>query len=149
MSQSLSQILVHIVFSTKNRKHVILDDFRQQLYPYMAAIMKNLGCIVYEIGGTDNHVHIFCAIPNDRLLTEIIGKIKSGSSNWMKKQQNMNDFFWQRGYGVFSVSQSQKPIISNYIKNQIEHHKKFSFEEEFKSMLKKCGINCDEKYLWC
>jgi len=111
--------------------------------------MKNLGCIVYEIGGTDNHVHIFCAIPNDRLLTEIIGKIKSGSSNWMKKQQNMNDFFWQRGYGVFSVSQSQKPIISNYIKNQIEHHKKFSFEEEFKSMLKKCGINCDEKYLWC
>ena len=103
---------------------------------------------MYAIGGTENHIHILCDISKNLSISEVIRKIKTGTSNWIKKSKNQDDFFWQHGYGVFSVSISAKTAVVAYIKNQIHHHQKMSYEDELKSFLHKHEINYDEQYLW-
>jgi putative transposase len=148
MSQSLSKNLIHIVFSTKDRKSLLSDEIRSNLYPYLSQILMELDCIAYEINGTDNHVHILCEVSRSHSISEIIRNLKTGSTNWLKKTKNRENFCWQHGYGIFSVSFSVKAAVANYIKNQTQHHKKFSFEEELKLILEKHEIKYDEKYLW-
>lgn len=149
MSQSLAKILLHIVFSTKNRQEFLHDQIRNDLHLYLAEILKDLGCFAYAINGTEDHVHILCEISKKLPICDIVKKLKTCSTNWLKNIKNFNrNFYWQEGYGVFSVSASNKKIVLQYIKNQMQHHKKSTFKNEFISFLKKYEIDYDEKYLW-
>jgi putative transposase len=149
VAQSLSKILLHIVFSTKNREPLIDIHFQKDLYAYIAGTCQSLGCETYQVGGMDDHVHIACSLPRTKNPSDLTAEIKRSSSRWISKHQlNALPFAWQAGYGVFSLGQSQLPVLIRYIKNQQEHHKKISFQEEFVMFLKKYDVDYNEKYLW-
>jgi putative transposase len=149
MAQSLSRIIVHIVFSTKDRAKLILPEFSADLYGYIAGICKTVKSHPFKIGGTENHVHIACSLPRTISVSNLLEEIKSGSSKWMKsKSPRCSLFAWQAGYGAFSYSPAQLPILINYIENQGEHHRTKSFEEEMVELLKLYDVEYDERYLW-
>ena len=149
MSQSFSDIYVHIVFSTYGRVKCLSPSLAPQIWKYLAGICHALNCPALEIGGTDDHVHILCKLSNDITVQDLVKKLKSSSSKWLKKNSPEILYFnWQRGYGTFSVSSSNKGIVASYINNQHHHHRAISFEEELITLLKKCNIEYDEKYLW-
>ncbi len=149
MSQSLSCILVHIIFSTKMRRPFIHSKIQQDLYSYMAGTAKALDCYVHKIGGVEDHVHLLLSLPRTLTLSKLIEEVKKGSSKWVKtKGEAYKDFSWQKGYGAFSIGQSNFGALQKYIENQAEHHKKVSFQDEFHVFLKKYGIEYDENYLW-
>ena len=148
MPQSLSNILVHIVFSTKERRSWLNDSIINELYRYIAGTLKQCNCETIKIGGTENHIHILCALSKNHALNKIIEIIKTSSSKWIKtKGEIYRDFHWQNGYGVFSISSTHENVISNYIANQKEHHKQITFEEELKGILNKCRVKYDDKYV--
>ena len=149
MAQSLSVILLHIIFSTKNRQRWIFDEVRPKLHAYLAGACSNVGCHAYRIGGTDDHVHIACKFPRTITVSKLLEEIKKTSSAWMKTQdQRCSDFTWQGGYAAFSLGQSQLPTLIRYIENQEEHHKKRTFQEELIDFLEKYKADYDVKYLW-
>ncbi len=149
MSQSLSNILLHIVFSTKNRENMIYPETEKELYPYIATICKSLDCQALEIGGTENHIHILSRLSRTVTVSRLVEKIKSGSSKWIKSKGDLfRTFFWQNGYGAFSIGFSNVPALKKYIVNQKEHHKHRTFEDELRDILKKYQIGYDERYLW-
>jgi putative transposase len=149
MSQSLSNILIHIVFSTKERRPFIQPAIEQDLHHYITGICEAHDCPVYQIGGMEDHIHILISLSRTISLSKLIGEIKANSSKWIKgKGLNYQYFAWQSGYGVFSIGQSGFQPTVHYIAQQKEHHKKGSFQEEFLSMLKKYQVSFDEKYLW-
>lgn len=153
MSQSLSQLWIHLIFSTKNR-HPFLKDpiLRQRVHDSISAICREQRCNVQAIGGVEDHVHILLNLHKNVSLALIIEKIKKSSSKWIKTlsefDENLSQFYWQRGYGAFSVSQSALGAVTAYIKNQQEHHKKFDFKEELRKIFQLYGVVYDEKYLW-
>jgi len=148
MGQSLSYLLVHSVFSTKDR-HPFLrsEETRNEIYAYMAGILKNLECHPVKIGGVDDHVHILISLSKNMAFSQLIGRLK-GSSSKRLKEKGVQGFAWQNGYGAFSVSESNVEAVTAYITNQDEHHRKFSFQEEFRELLKRHRIAFDEKYVW-
>ena len=150
MTQSLSNILVHIVFSTKQRTSWLNPEICAELYPYIAQILKTKNTHPYRIGGTADHIHILCRLVKTISISALIEEIKTSTSKWIKTKKNfdLNDFHWQNGYGVFSISPGHLDIVTTYIANQLEHHKKTTFQEEFLLLLKKYKINYNEKYLW-
>ena len=149
MSQSLSKILLHLVFSTKNRERWIDDSIRFDLHAYLAGACRKLGSEAYRIGGTDDHVHIACTLPRTMSVSKLMEEIKKSSSSWMKDQgRNYYDFAWQAGYGAFSLGESQLSVLIKYIENQERHHKTHSFKEELLGILKKYDVAYDEDYLW-
>lgn len=149
MGQSLNKIYIHLVFSTKNRKLMISEDVQDDLFSYLGGICKNLECNPIQVGGYRNHVHILCLLSKKIALMNLIEKIKSNSSKWMKtKGEQFTDFYWQNGYGVFSVNPTEIEIVQQYILNQEEHHKKISFQDEFLKFLKKYKVEYDKKYVW-
>ena len=151
MSQSLAQIYIHIIFSTRKRYPFIADFIKPQLYAYIADTIKRNGGNPILVNGTQDHVHILSTLPRTISLAEYIQKIKGSSSRWIKQQDagwQCEKFSWQNGYGAFSVSQSTKAAVIGYIANQDEHHKKVSFQEEYVSFLEKYNIVFDEDYLW-
>lgn len=149
MAQSLSKIILHLVFSTKNRTKLILPEFRSELFAYMAGICSSVQSQAYKIGGTENHVHIACSLPRTISVGDLLEKVKSGSSKWIKtKSPRCSSFAWQAGYGAFSCSQSQLPDLIEYIERQPKHHFAKSFEEELRDLLKLYDVEYDEKYLW-
>ena len=147
MSQSLTQLYVHIIFSTKHRHDFITDEIKEELYSYISKILKSYNSPPLQIGGTNNHIHILCKLSKNYTLCKIIEEIKKNSSKWMKSKGIVN-FFWQGEYGVFSVSQSQLEVVKKYIINQVEHHRTKTFENEFRYLLKKNRIVFDERYVW-
>lgn len=148
MPQSLTKFLMHLIFSTKKRNNYLDNLICDELYPYISKIMQNMDCHVISIGGTQNHIHILCKLPKSFDITKMIQKIKTSSSAWIKsKDHKYKDFYWQNGYGAFSVSPSLENIVEKYIVNQIEHHRVRTFEEELKLFLKKSNIHYDENYL--
>ncbi len=147
MSQSLSKIYVHCVFSTKNRKPLIKDSLRNDLYSYIVGTLSNLHSYVTEVGAYRNHIHILCTLPRTITTADLISKVKTSSSKWFKKQ-GITDFSWQDGYGTFSVSASKLSVVKKYILNQEEHHKKITFQQEFMVFLKEYNVAYDEKYVW-
>lgn len=148
MPQSLVKILTHIVFSTKDRVNHITPEIEPQLFAYMSGICKNNGARLIIGGGTSDHVHLLVSIGRIDV-GELIGDIKRDSSIWIKKQDaQFAKFYWQRGYGVFSIGQSQVPEVSRYIQNQREHHKEQTFEDEFRTLCRKYDIEFDERYCW-
>ncbi len=149
MPQSLSSILIHVVFSTKDRAPVLDDSIRPSLYAYMATTLKKLGCNCYRIGGVEDHVHLAVELSRTITVAELVEKIKSGSSKWLKQQRPiLHNFSWQRGYGVFSFSNSDLNQILLYIENQEAHHKQITFQDELRLFLKKHGSDWDERYVW-
>ncbi|HVE45012.1 MAG TPA: IS200/IS605 family transposase [Gammaproteobacteria bacterium] len=148
MSKSLSQIYIHIVFSTKNRKPYLSDhSARDRLYQYIVKICDNHKSHVLAIGGTSDHIHLLLSLNKSTSVSKIIEEIKSSTSKWIKSI-NGEDFYWQNGYGAFSVSQSNVDAVIKYIHNQESHHKKYSFKEELIKLLKAHKVSYDEKYLW-
>lgn len=150
MSQSLSQIYIHIVFSTKHRKPYLSDKvLRDRLYQYINKICKNYQCHLLTAGGVSDHVHLLLTLNKKISLSEVIEKIKTSTSKWIKlTNMNLEQFYWQHGYGAFSVSQSNIDAVIKYIDNQESHHKSLSFKDELEKLLKAYEINYDEKYLW-
>lgn len=151
MPQSLSNILVHLIFSTKGRTPFLIDETLPALHAYMATVARGLDCECYRVGGTADHVHL--AIRLSRTLTLTIAKlvedVKTTSSKWLKTQsKELATFSWQRGYGVFSVGPSDLEALRAYIANQEEHHKTRSFQDEYRSFLKKYSVEFDERYVW-
>ena len=138
----------HLIFSTKNRTQMITDLYRDQLHGYIGGIAREIGCVPDTIGGTTNHVHALLGLKATHRLDYILRDIKSGSSEWVHQEKQVNSFGWQDGYGAFTVSASALPRVRQYILNQVEHHKKKSFEEEYREFLEKSGVKYDERYLW-
>jgi putative transposase len=149
MPQSLSLNYVHIVFSTKHRKPTIKPEIQDDLYAYIAGICKNLESPILKIGGIEDHIHILLVLSRKIALMKLIEEIKKTSSKWMKtKGDDYQNFYWQDGYGAFSVSPKHIDSVKNYIENQEEHHKKGDFKEEFLKFLEQYGIEYDERYIW-
>lgn len=149
MGSTLTNLIFHVVFSTKNRERIINDDVRKKLYQYMGGIIKGEGGTSLSIGGTTDHVHLLLKIPASIALSDMLRKLKSNSSKWINEQQFFGfSFSWQRGYAAFSVSRSMLGSVSAYIENQEEHHRKASFKEELIAFLEKHGIEYDERYVF-
>lgn len=149
MANTLTDLIYHIVFSTKNRSPIIHSGLQEKLYSYIAGIAKRQEALVIQIGGVSDHVHIVLQLKPTHKLSEVIQKIKGHSSKWINKQNNTTTKFqWQEGYGVFTVSASQKPLVIQYVKEQEKHHKKVTFKDELVMFLKRHHIEYDEKYIW-
>jgi REP element-mobilizing transposase RayT len=149
MSQSLSSVLIHLVFSTKNREPFITPAIETELYPYMATILRELKFPSLAIDGTADHVHILFSMARTVTIADIVEEVKTGTSKWIKtKGREFRNFHWQRGYGAFSIGQSNVASLKQYIRNQKEHHKLVTFQDEYRKFLKAYGIDYDEKYVW-
>ncbi|MFN4365921.1 IS200/IS605 family transposase [Chryseobacterium hispalense] len=143
------QIYYQIVFSTKYRKPVLSIEHEDELYKYIWGIVKNKNCKLYRINGMPDHIHLFTDLHPSVSLSSFVKDIKVSSNLWIKQSGLFPEFEeWQSGYGAFTYSEREKDIIVNYIKNQKEHHKTESFEDEYKNLLKSHGVEFDEKYLW-
>ncbi len=149
MPQSLSSILIHLVFSTKNRQPLIKPDIERELFPYMATVFRNAGCPSLAIDGTEDHLHMLFVLSRTKSVADIVEQIKTSTSRWIKEKGPIyRHFHWQTGYGAFSIGQSQVPTVTNYIKRQKEHHRKRSFQDEMRLLLEKYDVKYDEKYVW-
>jgi REP-associated tyrosine transposase len=149
MSQSLSNILAHIIFSTKLSKPFIAQSIKNELYSYMASILKDCDCSPIIIGGIEDHVHVLCKLSKTRSMSSVIEDVKKKSSKWIKTRGiEYKNFYWQNGYGAFSIGESQVKTLKEYIQDQEEHHRKKSFKEEFREILNRYGVSYDERYLW-
>jgi putative transposase len=150
MAQSLGKILLHIVFSSKERRPFLRDKpLREELHNYIGGILANLECQSIIVGGTEDHVHILCVLSRTANAAEVIKEVKQGSSLWIKsKSSALQDFAWQSGYGVFSVGFSQVEPVRDYIAGQEEHHRRTTFEDEFRNLLNRYEVQFDERYLW-
>ena len=149
MAQSLAKIYIHAVFSTKNRERVLSSTLASSLHDYMGGILRDLGCSSVEINTEPDHAHVLFVLPRTKNVSEVIGELKRGSGVWLQAQDpGLSAFHWQNGYGAFSVSQSGVEEVREYIRNQHERHRKLSFQDEFRAMLRKYQIEFDERYVW-
>lgn len=147
MPQSLATVLVHAVFSTKDRTPWITPEIRQELHPYLVGVLQNIGCPSIQTGGVEDHVHILFRMSRTITLSQVIEKVKTSSSKWVKTK-GLPNFAWQAGYGAFSVGPGEADRIIAYIKGQAEHHRKLSFQDELRELLQESGLEFDERYLW-
>lgn len=149
MGQSLVKNYVHLVFSTKHRQPLIHPPVEAELHAYLGGICNKLECTVIKIGSYTDHVHILCMLSKKIALMKLLEEIKSHSSKWIKtKGKDYENFYWQDGYGAFSVKPSEIDAVIKYIANQHEHHNKKSFQNEYRAILKKFNVDYDERYVW-
>ena len=149
MGQSLVKNYIHIVFSTKHRIPLIDDAIESELFGYLGGICNNLDCQVITVGGYTDHVHVLCMLSKKIPLVKLLGELKAHSSKWIKtKGFKYQNFYWQDGYGAFSVKSKDVHIVSNYIANQKAHHNKLSFKDEYRTHLVNHGYDFDEQYVW-
>ena len=150
MPQSLSKISLHIVFSTKARHPYFQDaSIRDSAHRYLGGTCNNLGCPVLRVGGVADHVHILCQIGRTICVADLVKELKRDSSKWAKTQSSeLADFYWQNGYGAFSVSPDRVETLRGYITNQEEHHRTVSFQDEYRGLLKDHGLEWEERYVW-
>jgi putative transposase len=146
MPQSLVKILVHTVFSTKNRVDMIAPEIEDKLFGYIHGIVEHNKSKLIIAGGTANHVHLLISLGKTMDVSELIGDIKRDSSVWMKQHERA--FYWQEGYGAFSIGESQVPRLTAYINNQKQHHAKQDFKDEFRGLLTRYSVDYDERYVW-
>ena len=149
MAQSLSCVIIHVIFSTKDRKPLLADGLRARAHGYLSTVVRNLGRECYRVGGVEDHVHLAVRLSRTVAIADLVEQLKVSSSKWLKAQQGGDrDFSWQRGYGCFSVSPKDLEALVLYIDQQAGHHQKRSFQEEFRMFLKKYGVEYDEAYVW-
>lgn len=147
MPHTYSNLIFHIVFSTKDRRPLITTELRSRLYEYIGGTVRGLGGILIEIGGVSDHVHLLVILKPKIFLPDFMRELKSCSSKWANELTE-GKFAWQNGYGAFSVGKSQIPSVQRYVRNQEVHHQKLDFRAEFIQMLESSGIEFDEQYLW-
>ncbi len=149
MPQSLSQVLLHIVFSTKERRPWLDAPILPRMHAYLATIVRDLNCVAYRVGGTADHVHLSIRLHRTVTQADLVEHVKSTSSTWIKGHgEAYRSFYWQRGYGAFSLGYSQLQDLLRYIETQAEHHRVTTFQEEYRSILQKYHIEFDERYVW-
>ena len=150
MPQSLAKVILHIVFSTKNRTPRLRDaDLRGELYAYQATVLKQIDSPALLINGVEDHIHVLCLLSRSRALKDLVQEAKTATSKWIKrKATSCRDFHWQGGYGAFSVSESKVADVKRYITNQESHHRRMTFQEEFRQLCERHGVELDERYAW-
>jgi len=149
MPQSLAQILVHLVFSTKNREPILDDGLRLELHSYLGGILAHHDGTLLRAGSVADHVHLLVAHPRTISPADLVREIKTGSSKWIKtKAPRYASFHWQGGYGIFSVSPSNRAEVEAYLARQAEHHRTVTFQDEYRQLLHRHGIEYDERYVW-
>ena len=149
MPQSLSRVLIHLIFSTKNRIRIIAPSIQPELHRYLGGTLNHFDCPCLQVGGVEDHVHLFFGQSRTRTIAEIVEEVKTNSSKWIKtKGRDYRDFRWQSGYAALSVSQSGADRVVTYIQQQPQHHERMSFQEEYRRFLKKYRIEFDERYVW-
>ena len=147
MPQSLSSILIHLVFSTKNREPFITPEIETEMHPYMATILRELKSPSLAIDGTSDHVHILFSLARTIALADLVEELKTSTSKWVKtKGREFRNFHWQRGYGAFSIGQSNVATLKRYIHGQKEHHQRITFQDEYRKFLKVYGITYAEEF---
>ena len=149
MPQSLTKLYTHLVFSTKNRKPLIEDEIRDRVHAYLATVIRTMGSSYVVVGGVADHVHIVFELGKSVAPVEYVEKVKRESSKFIKTLgSNYQQFYWQPGYGMFSVSPTHLESVEHYVRNQEEHHKTEGFSDELRAFLRRYGIDFDERYLW-
>jgi putative transposase len=149
MGQSLVKNYVHIIFSTKYRQPLIHEPVESELHAYLGGVCNELECHVLNVGGYTDHIHILCMLSKKIALMTLLEEVKKRSSKWIKtKGEAYKNFYWQDGYGAFSVNPAQVEIVRKYIENQHEHHSKKDYKSEYRAFLKKYDVAYDEKYVW-
>ena len=149
MAQSLSKVLLHIIFSTKNREPWLDSNVRPRMHAYLATICRDAGADFVLVGGVSDHVHIVTTLARTLSQAQLIEEIKKASSKWVKAlDAPYRGFFWQRGYAAFSVSPSQLDSVLEYVNKQQEHHRTRTFQEEYRELLRKHGVDFDERFVW-
>jgi REP element-mobilizing transposase RayT len=149
MAHTFTNLLTHVVFSTRLRVPTIDDAIRSDLQSYIGGILRELRSTPIVIGGTRDHVHLLTRVPADLAVADCLRVLKTNSSRWVKeKWPERHTFAWQAGYGAFSVSASNRANVIRYIQEQEQHHRKISFQDEFLALLRKHGVEFDERYIW-
>jgi putative transposase len=149
MPQSLSLVIIHVIFSTKERHPFLNPETRPKLHAYLATVARNLGCEAYRVGGVADHVHLAIRLSRTFTLADLVQELKTASSKWVKTQSpGLAAFAWQRGYGCFSVGPSDLEPLRAYIDDQEKHHETRTFQDEFRMFLKKYGVEYNEAYVW-
>ncbi len=149
MPQSFCQIYVHLIFSTKDRLHTITSDIRLRLHAYLAELVRGTGSAFVVVGGPADHVHVLFSLDKKTAFVDVVEQIKKESSKFVKTcGVEPHDFYWQRGYGAFSVGPTHKDGVVQYIAAQEEHHQRMTFQDEYRAFLVKYGISFEEKYVW-
>ncbi len=149
MAQSLARVVLHITFSTKERRSFLRSsELRGALDGYVVGTLENLKCPSIITRSVEDHIHILCNLARTITIAKLLQEVKASSSEWVKKEQGVQAFYWQNGYGAFSVSESNVKRVTQYIANQEHHHQKMSFQDEFRLLLKRHSIPYDEQYVW-
>ena len=149
MPQSLSSILIHLVFSTRNREPFITTSIEKELHPYLASIFRAVKSPSLCLDGTTDHIHILFSLSRIIKISDVVEEVKTESSKWIKtKGSEFRNFHWQKGYGAFSIGQSQVENLKRYIARQKLHHQRVTFQDEYRRFLKTYGIEYDERYVW-
>src|SRR5258706_16262831 len=149
MAQSLSSILIHLVFSTKNRETFITPAIETELHPYIAKIFRELKSPSLAINGTSDHLHILFSLGRVIKVADLVEEVKTGSSKWIKtKGREFRNFHWQKAYGAFSIGQSNVMAFKKYILGQKQHHRRNTFQDEYRNLLQAYEIDYDERYVW-
>jgi putative transposase len=148
MSHTYTNLLTHIIFSTKERTPFINDSLKRDLHACLGGIVRELRGTALRINGAADHVHLLVGLPASLAVADALRVIKTNSSRWMHEQKRFVKFGWQEGYGAFSVSRSNAAAVSAYIERQEEHHHRLTFREEFIAFLRKHGVEYDEENLW-
>ncbi|HUY90926.1 MAG TPA: IS200/IS605 family transposase [Pirellulales bacterium] len=149
MANTFTNLLYHVVFSTKGREPLIRDNWRDELYAYVGGVVRNERGTLIQAGGTADHVHLLMKLPASAAIADMLRLVKANSSKWANESAfSRGAFAWQTGYAAFSVSESNAPAVGRYIRNQVEHHRGLSFQEEFVALLQRHGVAYDPRYLW-
>jgi REP element-mobilizing transposase RayT len=149
MPSTYTNLLYHLVFSTKDRAPLITEAIREDLYSYMGGIIRGEGGVSLQIGGISDHVHLLVKLKPAVAVSDILRQLKSNSSKWANEtHESVHKFGWQDGYAAFSVSKSQVPVVTEYIRNQEQHHRRSDFKMELVELLRRHEIEYDERYLW-
>lgn len=149
MAHTFTNLLTHVIFSTKDRAPLIQPELKGKLHAYMGGIVRELDGKAMIVNGTEDHVHLLLWMPPTLSVSETLRVLKTNSSRWVNREQrSRNGFAWQAGYGAFGLSHSNAQAVVRYIQGQEKHHRRVSFKEEFIEFLKKHGIEYDERYIW-
>jgi REP element-mobilizing transposase RayT len=149
MPQSFASVPLHLIFSTKNRSPVLDPEVCKELHPYLATALRENGSPSCHVGGVEDHVHILVELPRTISIAKLVETVKASSSKWVKgKGKVFSEFHWQSGYGAFAVNNADTEGVIKYIQNQAEHHRKTTFQEEYRKFLERHCIKFDERYMW-
>lgn len=149
MANTYSQINIHAVFAVQGRENILSEEIRERLFSYISGILRNMNLFSLAVNGFTDHVHIFFELRPDTSISDVMRDIKSNSSKWINENKLVQGkFSWQKGFGAFSYSRSQRDTVIKYILNQENHHKKISFKDEYLELLRKFNVEYDDQYLY-